>query len=127
MYCGPEESGVCMVRKIWRCTMDERDREDIYQHHINRFGFVDYPPTAYEMMHWTGQLVRILQIVIPLAAAAQLGRLEYRLELARAKLVPKNHMAFNLVSYDDKKEVEYLEALIKERLLVAKLLGTLTS
>ena len=57
-----------------------------------------------QMIEAIDRLVRILQVIIPLAAAKQLGRLEER----------------EYWNPDD-------EELVKRRLLVAKLLGTLTS
>jgi len=77
---------------------------------VNRFGFADYPASPYEKMYWTGQLVRILQVVVPLAAAKQLGVLEERLRLAREKVKPSMPGSFYVTSYDDKKSVEDYEA-----------------
>lgn len=73
---------------------------------------IDYggcPPTPYEMWYWVTRIVCILQTIVPLAAAKQLGVLEERLRVAREKLIPKNPMAFNIRSYDDEKAVRDYE------------------
>ena len=70
---------------------------------------------GYEL-YWVHRLVWILQTVIPLAAAAQLGVLEERLRVAREKLVPRNPGAFNIRSYDDEKAVKDLEERIRSYL-----------
>lgn len=70
--------------------------------------------TSYEIFHWTARVVWILQVVIPLAAAKQLGVLEERLRVARERLRPNK--GFWIANYDDVKAVENYEELIRSYL-----------